>query len=146
MDDLEARVDQYLCGIPPDDRPDVKRMLIDQELIADHPSVEEEVERARALLLARFLSIASRCWLAVWKFDIEFDLWEMVLAGEPAEYGLSKVTEGELAEIIELAEAGDAWIRDIYKEGDEGTVLEIVPLAEWRARWRDIASEARARR
>lgn len=144
--DAELRVDSYLEALPPDDRPELRRRLLDHALIADPPQVDEDEERARALLLAKFMSINSRCWLAVWKFDIEFDLWEMVESEQPGPYGLAEVSESDLSSLLELAEAGNAWFRDVCSEGDEETRVEIVPLGEWRIRWREIASEARKRR
>ncbi|RIK08282.1 MAG: hypothetical protein DCC49_09085 [Acidobacteria bacterium] len=101
---------------------------------------------ARDKLLARITAINERCWLAIWKYDIEFELWEMALDATGGSYGMSEVSAEELAELVELAEESGGWYVDLCEAPLDDQVLTFMPLDEWRERWREIGGEVRARR
>lgn len=104
------------------------------------------VSNARDKLLERIAEINERCWLAIWKYDIEFELWEMALDGRGGTYGVAGVSAEELAELISLAEESGGWYVDLCEAPLDSQELTFVALDEWRERWREIAGEVRLRR
>lgn len=104
------------------------------------------LEVAREQLLARITELNERCWLAIWKYDIEFELWQMVTDGTGGDYGMSQVTADELSDLADLADLAGGWFVDLCEVPLEDQQLTFVPIDEWRARWREIASEVRQRR
>lgn len=101
---------------------------------------------ARGELLARITAINERCWLAIWKYDIEFELWEMALDGAGGSYGVAEVSAEELSDLVKLAEESGGWYVDLCETPLEDQELTFLSLDEWRERWREIAGEVRARR
>jgi hypothetical protein len=70
--------------------------------------------------------VSERCWSAGWLLGTEFALWEAVLGGA-RKWGLSIITDEEIAKLSELAEAAEGWIVWNYDMQEE----LYIPMVEW---------------
>lgn len=140
------RLDTNLEAVNEEHRPLIRRWITESGLAGEEGGASGEAERARVELLGLIMEINKRCWMAVWKYDIEFDLWEMALEGGARDYGLDRVTERELGELRDLAESAGGWFTDLCEEAGGEQRLTFIPLPDWRERWGEIATEVRARR
>jgi hypothetical protein len=76
-------------------------------------------------LAERMSDISEDAYCAGWMIDLEYDLWQIVVAGHGS-YGAVSLDDAEVGELRDLSAACGGWI--IF-ERDKGEVF--VPLAKW---------------
>jgi hypothetical protein len=92
-------------------------------------AITQSKDRNSADLLQRLMSdISEEYYCAGWLTGLEFELWAMVQGGKRA-FGMSEVTESEVAQLKQLSEQCGGWW---YFNDEDGETF--ITLEDWKAR------------
>jgi hypothetical protein len=88
-------------------------------------------------LLRRMQTISQEQWATGWRNGLEHDLYLMTFHGAPADYGMSTIEPGALAELQRLAALTRAWW--VYEDGSGQPT--VVALDEAERRFSKVVAE-----